>query len=138
CVRSGTDGAAAAGHGARATLTRGGSTLSYMSTWRGTQYWFSPDGRAAIAYRVIGAVALTVGGPYGEPAALDSAITQFARFCEHRGLEPCLYGVTAQARAVTRRLGWKSVRIAEDAGLPLAPLRFEGKKGQEGGARLGA
>ena len=63
---------------ARAILTRGGSTLSYMSTWPGNQYWFSPDGRAAIAYRAIAGVAVTVGGPYGDPAALDSAITEFA------------------------------------------------------------
>ena len=32
---------------ARAILTRGGSTLSYMSTWPGNKYWISPDGRAA-------------------------------------------------------------------------------------------
>jgi phosphatidylglycerol lysyltransferase len=116
---------------ARAILTRGGSTLSYMSTWPGNQYWFSPDGRAAIAYRPIAGVAVTVGGPYGDPADLDSAITEFAAFCEHRGLQPCLYGVTAQARAVTQRLGWKSVQIAEDTLLPLAPLQFTGKKWQD-------
>jgi lysylphosphatidylglycerol synthetase-like protein (DUF2156 family) len=116
---------------ARAILTRGGSTLSYMSTWPGNQYWFSPDGRAAIAYRAIAGVAVTVGGPYGDPAALDSAITEFARFCEHRGLQPCLYSVTAQARAVTQQLGWKSVQIAEDTLLPLARLHFTGKKWQD-------
>jgi phosphatidylglycerol lysyltransferase len=116
---------------ARAILTRGGSTLSYMSTWKGNQYWFSPDGRAAIAYRAIAGVAVTVGGPYGDPAALDSAITEFARFCEHRSLQPCLYSVTAQARAVTQRLGWKSVQIAEDTLLPLAHLQFTGKKWQD-------
>jgi phosphatidylglycerol lysyltransferase len=121
---------AAAADRARAILTRGGSTLSYMSTWQGNQYWFSPDGRAAIAYRVIGAIALTLGQPYGDPAALDSAIAEFARFCEHRGLQPCLYGVTNQARTVTERLGWRSVQIAEDAQLPLAHLEFAGKKWQ--------
>jgi lysylphosphatidylglycerol synthetase-like protein (DUF2156 family) len=116
---------------ARAILTRGGSTLSYMSTWPGNQYWFSPDGRAAVAYRAIAAVAVTVGEPYGDPAALDSAITEFASFCEHRGLRPCLYGVTAQARAVTQKLGWRSVQIAEDTLLPLADLQFTGKKWQD-------
>ncbi len=125
-----TDRDTAAADRARAILTRGGSTQSYMSTWRRNQYWFSPDGRAAVAYRAIGAVALTVGGPYGDPAALDSAITEFARFCEHRGLQPCLYSVTAQARDVTERLGWKSVQIAEDTLLPLAHLQFAGKKWQ--------
>jgi phosphatidylglycerol lysyltransferase len=115
---------------ARAILARGGSTLSYMSTWAGNKYWISPDGRVAIAYRAIAGVALTVGEPYGDPAALDSAITEFARFCEYRSLQPCLYGVTTQARAATERLGWKSVQIAEDTVLPLAHLKFAGKKWQ--------
>jgi len=116
---------------ARAILTRGGSTLSYMSTWPGNQHWVSPDGRAAIAYRAIAGVAVTVGGPYGDPAALEPAITGFARSCEHRGLQPCLYSITAQARAVTQQLGWRSVQIAEDTLLPLASLQFTGKKWQD-------
>lgn len=115
---------------ARAILTHGGSTLSYMSTWPGNAYWFSPDGRAAIAYRAIAGVAVTVGEPYGDPAAYDCAITEFARFCEHRGLQPCLYSVTARARDITQRLGWKSMQIAEDTLLPLASLQFAGKKWQ--------
>ena len=113
---------------ARVILARGGSTLSYMSTWPGHAYWFSADGRAAIAYRAIAGVAVTLGEPYGDPAALDSAITEFASFCEHRGLQPCLYSVTARARAVTDTLGWKSVQIAEDTEVPLADLQFAGDK----------
>jgi lysylphosphatidylglycerol synthetase-like protein (DUF2156 family) len=116
---------------ARAILMRGGSTLSYMSTWPGNEYWFSPDGRAAIAYRAVAGVAVTVGEPYGDPAAFDSAITEFARFCEYRSLQPCLYSVSARALAVTERLGWKSVQIAEDTLLPLACLKFTGKKWQD-------
>ncbi len=115
---------------ARAILMRGGSTVSYMTTWRGNKYWFSSDGRSAIAYRPIAGVAVTVGEPYGDPAALDSAITEFAKFCENRSLQPCLYGVTEQARTVTERLGWKSVQVAEDTLLPLACLQFAGKKWQ--------
>jgi phosphatidylglycerol lysyltransferase len=114
----------------RAILTRGGSTVSYMSTWPGNAYWFSPDGRAAIAYRAIAGVAVTVGEPYGDPAALDSAIIEFARFCEHRSLQPCLFSITARARTVTQRLGWRSVQIAEDTLLPLEGLQFTGKKWQ--------
>jgi phosphatidylglycerol lysyltransferase len=115
---------------AREILSRGGSTLSYMSTWQGNAYWISADGRAAIAYRAIAGVAVTIGEPYGDPAARDSAITEFARFCDHRGLQPCLYSVTAQTVAATQRLGWKSVQIAEDTLLPLASLQFAGKKCQ--------
>jgi lysylphosphatidylglycerol synthetase-like protein (DUF2156 family) len=130
-LHTGTHRDADAADRARALLTRGGSTLSYMSTWPGNAYWFSQDGQVAIAYRVIAGVAVTVGDPYGDPAALDSVITEFAAFCEDRGLQPCLYSVTAHTRAVTQRLGWTSVQIAEDTLLPLARLQFTGKKWQD-------
>jgi lysylphosphatidylglycerol synthetase-like protein (DUF2156 family) len=115
---------------ARDILTRGGSTLSYMTTWPGNAHWISAEGRAAIAYRAIAGVAVTVGEPYGDPAALDSAIAEFVGFCEHRGLQVCLYSVTEQTRAATQRLGWKSMQIAEDTLLPLGDLQFAGKKWQ--------
>ena len=129
-LHTGTGSDADAAGRARAVLTRGGSTLSYMSTWPGNLHWISADGRAAIAYRAIAGVALTVGEPYGDPAALESAITEFASFCEHRGLQLCLYSVTARARAVTQQLGWGSVQVAEDTLLPLGELQFAGKKWQ--------
>jgi lysylphosphatidylglycerol synthetase-like protein (DUF2156 family) len=115
---------------ARAILTCGGSTLSYMSTWPGNRYWISSDGRAAIAYRAIGTVAVTVGDPFGEQAGLDSVIAEFAGFCEDRGLQPCLYSATGRSRAAAQRLGWTSVQIAEDTLLPLESLQFAGKKWQ--------
>jgi lysylphosphatidylglycerol synthetase-like protein (DUF2156 family) len=129
-VHTGTDCDADAASKARAILARGGSTLSYMTTWPGNAYWISQDGRAAVAYRAVAGVAVTVGEPYGDPAALDSAIPEFVSFCEHRGLQPCLYSVTARTRAVTQRLGWRSVQIAEDTLLPLGQLNFAGKKWQ--------
>ncbi len=125
-----SDSDADAAERARAILTRGGSTLSYMSTWRGNAHWISRDGRAAIAYRAVAGVALTIGDPYGDPAAFDYAIPEFVSFCEDRGLQPCLYSVTARARAVTQRLGWRSVQVAEDTLLPLGQLQFAGKKWQ--------
>jgi len=129
-VHTGTDCDADAADRARAILARGGSTLSYMSTWPGNAYWISQDGRAAVAYRAVAGVAITVGEPYGDPAALDSAVPEFISFCEHRGLQPCLYSVTARTRAVTQRLGWRSVQVAEDTLLPLGQLSFAGKKWQ--------
>ena len=50
--------------------TGGGDSFSFMSTWPGNSYWFSPDGTATIAYQVHHNVAVTVGGPFG-PAFAD-------------------------------------------------------------------
>ena len=48
----------------------GGDSFSFMSTWPGSSYWFSPDGTVAIAYQLHHNVAVTVGGPFG-PAFAD-------------------------------------------------------------------
>lgn len=117
---------------ARALLrTYGGSTLSYMTTWSGHQYWIAPDGRAAVAYRVIGKVALTTGGPYGDPLRRDGVVAEFAKYCDRQGWSPCFYSVPAEDMRAAARLGWSAVQVAEDTVLALPDLAFTGKKWQD-------
>jgi lysylphosphatidylglycerol synthetase-like protein (DUF2156 family) len=65
-----------------------------MTTWQGNSYWFTPEGRCVVAYRLACSVALTVGGPIGDPAAIPTAVRGFAEFCAANGWTPCLYSVT--------------------------------------------
>ncbi|HKS99097.1 MAG TPA: DUF2156 domain-containing protein, partial [Rugosimonospora sp.] len=117
---------------ARDLLVRfGGSTLSHMATWRGTRYWFTVDGRAAVGYRLVGRVALTVGDPFGDPAAVPSAVDGFAAFCAANGWTPCLYSVTEGLAAVVAERGWRLLQVAEDARIPLPQLRFVGRRWQD-------
>lgn len=107
----------------------GGSSLSYMTTWRGNQYWFTPDGETAVAYRVVATIALTVGDPIG-PARVD-AVRGFAEFCARNGWTPCLYSVGAETRDAVESLGWSAVQVAEDTVIELDKLSFTGKKWQD-------
>lgn len=117
---------------ARELLTSsGGSTLSWLTTWAGNSYWFDGDGRAAVAYRVIGRVALTTGGPFGDANARGPAVEGFARFCAEQAWTPCLYSVGEATRAATEKLGWNAVQVAEETVVPLAGLAFTGKKWQD-------
>ncbi|MDH6707138.1 phosphatidylglycerol lysyltransferase [Kitasatospora sp. MAA19] len=125
-----TDAAAAAR--ARALLTaHGGGTLSFITTWDGNHYWFDEEGRAAVAYRVLGTVALTTGDPFGAPEARAGAVAGFARYCDARGWTPCLYSVSPQTRAAAGQLGWRSVQVAEDTVVALPELAFTGRKWQD-------
>lgn len=112
-------------------IRHGGSTLSWQATWAGNSFWFSPDRRAAIAYRVIGGVALTTGEPFGNQAARAAAIDGFAEFCARHAWTPCLYSVGDAVRDHTRTLGWDSVQVAEETLVPLTDLSFTGKKWQD-------
>ncbi|MEY9848079.1 phosphatidylglycerol lysyltransferase [Streptacidiphilus sp. BW17] len=112
-------------------LENGGSTLSYMTTWPGNEYWISEDGRAAVAYRVVGSIALTTGDPYGEPDARRAAVAGFSSFCDEQGWSPCFYSITGEMRQRSDALGWSAVQVAEDTLLRLPDLAFTGKKWQD-------
>ncbi|MFC1432045.1 bifunctional lysylphosphatidylglycerol flippase/synthetase MprF [Streptacidiphilus sp. N1-3] len=109
----------------------GGSAISYMTTWPGNTHWISPNGRAAVAYRVVGTIALTLGDPYGAPQARAAAVAEFTAHCDSQGWSPCFYSVTAATREATDGLGWSAVQVAEDTFLPLPELAFTGKKWQD-------
>ncbi|MFJ8625657.1 bifunctional lysylphosphatidylglycerol flippase/synthetase MprF [Kitasatospora sp. NPDC093550] len=117
---------------ARALLTEhGGGTLSFITTWDGNHYWFDEQGRAAVAYRVVGTVALTTGDPFGAPEDRARAVAGFARYCDARGWTPCFYSVCAQTREAAAELGWRSVQVAEDTVVALPELAFTGRKWQD-------
>ena len=125
----GRDGAQAQ---AEALLLRyGGSAISYMTTWPGNSHWLSEDVRAAVAYRVVGNIALTLGDPYGHPDARDAAVGQFTAYCDRQGWSPCFYSVTSQTKQATDALDWSTVQVAEDTFLSLPELAFTGKKWQD-------
>jgi lysylphosphatidylglycerol synthetase-like protein (DUF2156 family) len=124
------------GPGARArarALLRdgGGDTFGWMTTWSGNSYWFDEDGRAAVAYRLSGRVAITVGGPFGEPADRSAAMTGFARFCDDAGWVPVFYGIEASVAEPLRRLGWDTLAVAEDADLDPRTWTTSGKRKQD-------
>ena len=117
---------------ARALLRRhGGSSLSWLTTWPGQRYWLDPTGRAGIAYRVLGRVALSTGEPFGVKEARLSAVDGFAQFCAAHAWIPCLYSVGEPVRAHAERLGWASVQVAEETVVGLPDLAFTGRRWQD-------
>lgn len=97
-------------------LLHHGSTgaIAHMGLWPGNSYWFAPDARGGIAYRVVGDVALTIGGPVGSCES-DRAIREFAEFCETRGWIPAFYSVENTTADSFERLGWSRADVGEDA-----------------------
>ncbi len=117
---------------ARVILQEHGTTaLSYLTTWEGNSYWFSPEGRSFVAYRVEGGVAITTGDPVGPVGELGSTIEQFVAFCSAENWTPCLYSTTDAVKQVTDGFGWPSLQVAKETVLPLGALAFTGKKFQD-------
>ncbi|WNV88395.1 DUF2156 domain-containing protein [Umezawaea sp. Da 62-37] len=126
-----SDEATAATRARDLVLRHGGTSLSYMTTWRGNRYWFTDDGRAVVAYRVVATIALTTGDPIGASDARHDAVRGFAEFCAHHGWTPCFYSIGQELRDTVDAHGWSTVQVAEDTVIPLADLAFTGRKWQD-------
>lgn len=120
-----------AGRAREILKTHQGSTLSWMTTWRGNTYWFSPTGESFIAYRVIAGIALALGVPVGPRMHGNVAFEEFTRFCARNGWTPCFYSVPGHLRDHAASLGWGSVQVAQETILPLDTVSFGGKKFQD-------
>ncbi|MCL2793882.1 MAG: DUF2156 domain-containing protein [Microbacteriaceae bacterium] len=117
---------------ARALVLLGGDGLSFMATWPGNTYWFDPDDpEAGVAYRVVGRVAVTSGGPIGRPADAAATIARFARFCDDAGRTPVFYSVDAALRPVFARLGWQARTVAEEAVIDAHTFDLAGRSKQK-------
>lgn len=122
---------AGAGRAREILKTHQGSTLSWMTTWRGNTYWFSSTGESFIAYRVIAGIALTLGVPVGPGIQGEAAFAEFTRFCTGNGWTPCFYSVPRASRDHAASVGWGSVQVAQETILELDAVSFRGKKFQD-------
>ena len=117
---------------ARTLLESGsGDALSFMTTWAGNSYWFDPDGTAAVAYRVVGAIALTTGGPFGAWPQNAHTVSAFARFCDDNGWTPVFYSTDATMTPIFRDMNWATMVVAEETVVELDHWNTTGKKWQD-------
>ena len=106
--------------------THGGGTLSWMTTWPGTDYLYGMDGY--VAFRRHNGVAIVIGDPVGSPAFRRAAPREFAAYCDREGLVPAWFSVTGETADA---VGARRVQVAEDTIVDLPGLEFRGKKWQD-------
>ena len=116
---------------ARTLLLKGGGSIGHMALWDGNNYWFSADGQAALAYRVVSGVALTTGGPLGRPEFAAEAVRQFAVFCDDNGWTPVFYSVGNDFQAQFQAMGWSTMVVAEETIVHPATFSTQGKSWQD-------
>ena len=109
----------------------GAGSLGWMLAWPGNSTWISPDQRAAVSYRQVSGVALTLTQCAAANEDIPAAISQFARFASDAALTPALYSVHEEWAREAHRLGWSTVKVAEEAIIDLGDLAFKGKKFQD-------
>ncbi len=115
----------------RKLLLAGGGSLGYWATWDGNQYWFSADGRAGVAYRVINGVAITSSDPIGSKRASLSAIAEFAIFCDDNGWTPVFYSIHDEFLEQCEALGWPSIAVGDETVILPGEWQTTGKRWQD-------
>lgn len=114
----------------RTLLQEGGGSLSWMALWANNAYWYSADGRNAVAYQVHNGVALSVAGPFGVQEGQSGAAGEFVVHCIEQGLIPCFYSATSQVGEALESLNFDRLEVAEETLLNIEAMTFKGKEWQ--------
>ncbi|WP_153001371.1 bifunctional lysylphosphatidylglycerol flippase/synthetase MprF [Microbacterium testaceum] len=115
----------------RELLRRGSDTLGFLGTWEGNRHWSSADRQSAIAYRLVGDVALAVGDPLTPSGGRTEALRAFTDFCVEHGWTPAFYSIHSDTADDLRDLGWRQIPVGVETVMDLPGLTFAGKAWQK-------
>lgn len=116
---------------ASALVETGGESMTFMTTWEGNNFWFSPTGRSAIAYRVLHGIALTTTGPFGDPDEYIDDLHQFWHYCVERSWSPVFYSIHKPQRDELVSHGWASLEVGSEMVIIPSQWQTRGKKWQD-------
>ncbi|KOU59991.1 membrane protein [Streptomyces sp. MMG1533] len=113
----------------RALLERHGDrdSLGYFALRREKSLIWSPTGKAAVAYRVIGGVSLASGDPLGDPEAWPGAIGPWLAEARAHGWIPAVMGAGEEAGTVYARHGLDALELGDEAIVEVAEFTLEGR-----------
>jgi phosphatidylglycerol lysyltransferase len=106
----------------------GNHSLATFAAEPDNNHFLTADGASTVAYRTSTAVAITIGGPIGPRESLESGVDEFLAFCRKHDWLPCFYEVAASDLAVYHARGLRTLKIAEEAVIPLADFDLRGAK----------
>ncbi|MFD3590732.1 phosphatidylglycerol lysyltransferase domain-containing protein [Streptomyces sp. NPDC058683] len=113
----------------RALLERHGErdSLGYFALRREKSVVWSPTGKAAVAYRVVGGVSLASGDPIGDPEAWPGAIVPWLDEARAHGWIPAVMGASEEAGTVYARHGLDALELGDEAIVEVAEFTLEGR-----------
>jgi lysyl-tRNA synthetase class 2 len=113
----------------RALLERQGErdSLGYFALRREKSVVWSPTGKAAVAYRVVGGVSLASGDPIGDPEAWPGAIEPWLAEARVHGWIPAVMGASEEAGTVYARHGLDALELGDEALVEVAEFTLEGR-----------
>lgn len=113
----------------RTLLDKHGSrdSLGYFALRRDKAAIFSPTGKAAVTYRVVGAVSLASGDPIGDPEAWPGAIDAWLSEARRHAWTPAVMGASEEAGTIYARHGLDALELGDEAIVDIADFTLEGR-----------
>ncbi|MFF5531157.1 phosphatidylglycerol lysyltransferase domain-containing protein [Streptomyces cinerochromogenes] len=102
-------------------------SLGYFALRREKSVVWSPTGKAAVAYRVVGGVSLASGDPIGDPEAWPGAIAPWLAQARAHGWIPAVMGAGEEAGTVYARHGLDALELGDEAIVEVAEFTLEGR-----------
>ncbi|MFI1585956.1 phosphatidylglycerol lysyltransferase domain-containing protein [Embleya sp. NPDC020630] len=102
-------------------------SLGYFALRRDKAVMWSPSGKAAVAYRVVGGVSLASGDPIGDPEAWPGAIDRWLAEAEDRAWVPAVMGASEEAGTIFARHGLDALELGDEAIVEVSEFSLEGR-----------
>lgn len=109
----------------------GRAAQDYFKLWPDKSYFFSPSGRSFLAYTVGRNFAVVLGDPVGPEVEIEEIVRRFREFCQHNDWGLAFHQTLPDFISIYRRLGFKKLKIGDDAIVDLAQFQAGGKKSKE-------
>ncbi|MEV6350033.1 bifunctional lysylphosphatidylglycerol synthetase/lysine--tRNA ligase LysX [Actinoplanes sp. NPDC051851] len=113
----------------RRLILEGGErdSLGYFATRRDKSVVFSPDGRAAVTYRVVASVSLASGDPIGHVGSWPAAIGAWLDEARAHGWLPAVLSAGEAGAGAYVNSGLKALSIGDEAILETGAFGLEGR-----------
>ncbi|MEU7054982.1 phosphatidylglycerol lysyltransferase domain-containing protein [Streptomyces sp. NPDC046197] len=102
-------------------------SLGYFALRRDKAAIFSPTGKAAVTYRVVGGVSLASGDPIGDPEAWPGAIDAWLAEARRHAWTPAVMGASEEAGTIYARHGLDALELGDEAIVEVADFSLEGR-----------
>ncbi|QLE56835.1 phosphatidylglycerol lysyltransferase domain-containing protein [Nostoc sp. TCL26-01] len=111
-------------------LQHGCSSLAALTLLNDKSYYFSPSGHSVIAYVPKGRGAIALGDPIGPKEDRQEAIISFQQFCQRNDWYPAFYQTLPDDIELYQSLGFRVLKIGEEAIVDLKNFTLQGKAGK--------
>ncbi|MGC5362424.1 phosphatidylglycerol lysyltransferase domain-containing protein [Streptomyces sp. DT24] len=102
-------------------------SLGYFALRREKSVVWSPTGKAAVTYRVVGGVSLASGDPIGDPEAWPGAIEPWLAEAREHGWIPAVIGAGEEGGTVYARHGLDALELGDEAIVETAEFTLDGR-----------